>query len=170
MRHRNITTTTWTLILIGVMTATVYGDTFTDVSYADIASAPLVSDSISGNDDASNELMPGTIVFYRTSEGRYGKLQIQDYAYALTIRWHTYALDGIGTHAGGDGMLVGGTQACDLDDGSVEGWTAGTDFWWSIDAGVVRTLVPMNEATFCLPTSGVPAEATTWSDLKISFR
>lgn len=41
-------------------------------------------------DDASDTIPVGTVLFYRTSAGRYGKLLITSYGYILTMRWLTY--------------------------------------------------------------------------------
>jgi hypothetical protein len=46
--------------------------------------------AIDGSDTAANQLTPGTILVYRTSDGNYGKLQVIEYGYNLVVRWQTY--------------------------------------------------------------------------------
>jgi hypothetical protein len=50
--------------------------------------------AIDGSDTAANQLTPGTILVYRTSDGNYGKLQVIEYGYNLIIRWQTYKPSG----------------------------------------------------------------------------
>ncbi len=38
----------------------------------------------------SRRLPQGTVIAYRTNEGRYGKLRVEEYGQDLTIRWTTY--------------------------------------------------------------------------------
>ncbi len=49
--------------------------------------APII-----GNDDASNQLVPGDVFAVRTNGGNYAKVRIDGYGYDLQIEWVTYAL------------------------------------------------------------------------------
>jgi hypothetical protein len=73
--------------------------------------------AIDGSDTAANQLTPGTILVYRTSDGNYGKLQVTEYGYNFIIRWQTYKPNGQ-KQRGADRMLVKGTWTYDLDFGT----------------------------------------------------
>lgn len=60
------------------------------VTYDDLLAATYSADQIVGSNDASNQIPTGTVIFYQTSAGRYGKLVITNYAYILTMRWLTF--------------------------------------------------------------------------------
>jgi hypothetical protein len=103
---------------------------------------------IDGSDNKNNQLPAGTILLYVTDEKRYGKLQILEYGYDLTIRWVTYDKDG-GVFAKGDRLIVKGTWTYDLDYG-VEGDGGGSkaDFWWEQVDRTNRFWVGTNGAVF----------------------
>jgi hypothetical protein len=46
---------------------------------------------INGNNDASNQLVDGTVFAVLTNAGHYAKVQVINYGYDLNIRWVTYA-------------------------------------------------------------------------------
>ena len=73
--------------------------------------------AIDGSDTAANQLTPGTILVYRTSDGNYGKLQVIEYGYNLIIRWQTYKPNGRKL-MGADQMVIKGTWTYDLDFGT----------------------------------------------------
>jgi hypothetical protein len=62
------------------------------VSYADLQQLTLSSQPIDGSEGRENQLRPGTVIAYKTKNGRLGKLRIIQYGYNLVIRWTTYAL------------------------------------------------------------------------------
>ena len=45
---------------------------------------------INGNDDASNQLVNGTVFAVRTNSGHYAKVKVLEYGYNLKIQWVTY--------------------------------------------------------------------------------
>ncbi len=75
------------LVAAGLPDAASSPEGFASITLADIAAAGarLSGQSIDGSDGTS-ALAPGTFVVYRTSEGRYGKLQVLAGGYDLTIR------------------------------------------------------------------------------------
>lgn len=117
------------------------------ISFAEIKSASFSSDRINGSDNESNQILTGTIVLYRTNEGRYGKLLIKTYGYNLTLRWKTFNPDG-STYSEGDDLVIRGTWLCDLDLGKES--RASSDFWWRQVTAVERYLVPKNGAKFAI--------------------
>jgi len=108
-------------------------------------------DRIDGSDDANNQMLPGTVIVYVTSDKNYGKLKILKYGYNLTVGWTTYSPDGsIVSNAGK--TLIMGTYNYDLDYG-VQGKQHGrfkVDFWWEQVDHKIRYLVPQNGAMFAL--------------------
>jgi TIR domain len=62
------------------------------VSYADLQQLTLSSQPIDGSEGRENQLRPGTVIAYKTKQGRLGKLRIIQYGYNLVIRWTTYDL------------------------------------------------------------------------------
>jgi hypothetical protein len=60
------------------------------LSYAELEHFPYSAQKIDGSDAPDNNLRKGTVVTYRTSEGRLGKFVVESYGRNLTIRWVTY--------------------------------------------------------------------------------
>lgn len=109
----------------------------------------LTPAAINGSANSNNQLLPGRILVYQTSDGRSGKLQVVEYGYNLKIRWITYNFDG-SIYSSGENLVIRGTYSCDLDLGKESG--AKTDFWWAINNDVERFLTPQNNAVFSLYT------------------
>jgi hypothetical protein len=61
---------------------------FESVRYSEMERYPYSSEKIDASD--SNKLPRGTVVAYRTNEGRLGKFIVDEYGYNLTIRWRTF--------------------------------------------------------------------------------
>ena len=61
-----------------------------DISLKHIRAARLFDEKINGSNNDNNQIHSGTILFYRTDEKRYGKLQVLTYGYNLETRWVTY--------------------------------------------------------------------------------
>lgn len=59
-------------------------------TYEAVSTAALTSETIDGSDNSNNQLTNDTVVYGRTSAGRYTKFQVLNYGYNLTIRWKTY--------------------------------------------------------------------------------
>ena len=92
--------------------------------------------------------------YYRTNEGRYGKLEYlsKDGFKAIFIRWTTYNADG-SVYSGAQANLEVPQQAgCDLDLGTIK--EEGADFAWKYTQGYSANnpsrddLVPRNGAAF----------------------
>lgn len=115
---------------------------FDTIKLEEIKSAHLSSARINGNN-----IPASTILLYRSSEGRYGKLLIKTHGYNLTLKWRTFNLDG-SLFSKGDNLVIRGTYSCDLDLGK-ESRTS-SDFWWQQVTATERYLNPENEAKFAL--------------------
>lgn len=121
---------------------------FGSISLSDIQSASLSSAGINGNNDASNQMKTGTMIVYKTRNGKYGKLVIAEYGYNLRIKWRTYNSNGT-LASQGDNLLIRGTYSCDLEAGRETTRQTG-DFFWQQATSVIRSLTPVNGATFKL--------------------
>ena len=62
---------------------------FTSVTYTELEHFPYSSRKIDGSNLPSNQIPRGTIVAYKTNEGRLGKFIVDEYGYNLTISWVT---------------------------------------------------------------------------------
>jgi len=122
---------------------------YNDITRDDISNPQLGSDNIDGSDNPDNELLPGSVVIYRTNEGRFGKFEVQIYGYDLVINWETYNADGT-VFTSGQGLTIRGTWHCDLDLGveSPAGDYQDSDFHWVQHNSIDRELVPENDALF----------------------
>lgn len=109
-----------------------------------IVQAPLAAAAIPGS-DADNQLTPGTLVLYRTNQGRYGVLEIEAFGEDLTIGWRTYSADG-SLYSSGSGEVLEGTYTFDLDVGTMSPPAGAADLWWRLVSGSVRFLTPRNGA------------------------
>ena len=63
---------------------------FESVRWSDMERFPYSTDRIPASADNSNRIPAGTVVAYKTNEGRLGKFIVDDYGFNLTIRWRTY--------------------------------------------------------------------------------
>jgi hypothetical protein len=109
-------------------------------------------DRINGSDDANNQMPPGTVIVYVTSDKNYGKMKILQYGYNLTVGWTTYRPDGSVISNAGK-LLIQGTFSYDLDYGVQGGRQGGkfkADFWWEQVDRITRYLMPQNGAMFAL--------------------
>ena len=117
---------------------------FGAIGQDDIAQAAVSGEPFSG-DDEDNQLTPGTILLCHTSSGRFTKFLIESWGYDLGLRWTTYDADG-SLYSSGTDLLIRGTFACDLDEGSET--DADCDFRWDQYTGTERSLTPQNGARF----------------------
>ncbi len=120
---------------------------YNQITLTDIQKASLSTAKINGSNNSQNQLTPGTILVYQTSEGRYGKMQINQYGYDLSFKWLTYNPNGT-TYSSGDNLKVRGTRTCDLDLGRET--DISSDFWWQQVNSVERYLVPVRGARFAI--------------------
>ena len=63
---------------------------FESVRWSDMERFPYSAARIPANADNSNRIPAGTVVAYKTNEGRLGKFIVDEYGYNLAIRWRTY--------------------------------------------------------------------------------
>lgn len=116
-----------------------------------LSEACLRADRINGSDNASNRLRTGTVILFRTNEGRLGKLEILEYGYNLRLRCAAYNGDG-SLYRENNNLTVRGTFNADLDQ-CLEA-TASSDFFWQQATATERWLVPGSGATFWVMRSG----------------
>lgn len=122
---------------------------FDGITRTTIMGTTLTSDTIDGSNNASNMLPAGTIVVYRTKQGRYGKFRVLRYGYTLWLKIVTYADNGA-VHASADSVAIQGTWLCDLDSAKQALASLPGDFKWGIHTDTLRYLVPRNGAEFAL--------------------
>lgn len=63
---------------------------FASVTPRDLERFPYSPARINGSNEPSNQIPRGTVVAYRTNEGRLGKFIVDGYGYNLRIRWVTF--------------------------------------------------------------------------------
>ena len=147
-----------TVAILAASFMTVAESSFGDVTLDTILQATLSSYSIDGSPGSSNQIPAGSLLAYRTDEGRYGVLEIVSCGQDLVVNWRTYAIDG-SVFGSGVGLLIHGTWTCDLDRG-IEG-SASADFQWSIVTSTERYIEPRGGAQFALLTdAGIPLDNT----------
>lgn len=104
---------------------------------------------------AAGVLVSGKIILYKTSEGRFGKMEVVNVDipsnYKVTLNAVTYNLTGGGIYKSNATLEVRGTFLCDLDELAEE--TAQSeivDFQWDRDTSTDTYLEPFNSAKFSL--------------------
>jgi hypothetical protein len=64
---------------------------FDSLTFAELGHLPYSATPIDGSDvTTENDIPKGTVVAYRSKEGRLGKFVVDSYGHNLTIRWTTY--------------------------------------------------------------------------------
>jgi hypothetical protein len=63
---------------------------FESIRYSDMEHYPYSAEKIDGSDGPSSRIPAGTVVAYKTNEGRLGKFIVDEYGYNLTISWRTF--------------------------------------------------------------------------------
>lgn len=98
-----------------------------------------------------NVLLPNSILFYQTTEGRYGKLQIRGNADILTLRWKTWKEDG-SLFSEADYMETKANAYYEMNRGkkSVLDADCLSDFLLEEDESASRFLTPQCGASFAL--------------------
>lgn len=119
------------------------------------------SDVFTGPD--AQPFIPGTYFIYKTSQGRYGKMIVEQLEPSvnnkLTISWVTYR-NARSIYTSGSGLVIPGTYSCDLDlgmrptspfaDDSCTELEKDSDFYWQQKTKTTRALTPRNHALFKL--------------------
>ncbi len=118
------------------------------VSLEDIINTDKLELALDGSDNVYNEIPAGTVVVYKTNEGRFGKFLVQSIDASLLISWTTYNDDGTIFSEGAD-FFIPGTWNVDLDTGVLASDGA-NDFWWEAVDGIERYVVPLNGASFAI--------------------
>lgn len=63
---------------------------FESVKWSDMQRFPYSTEKINATEGPSNRIPAGTVVAYRTHEGRLGKFIVDNYGSDLNIRWRTF--------------------------------------------------------------------------------
>jgi ABC-type phosphonate transport system ATPase subunit len=63
---------------------------FTSITPQMLKGLTYLSTPITGNNDASNKLVPGNVFAVITNQGNYAKVKVISYGYDLQIQWVTY--------------------------------------------------------------------------------
>lgn len=101
---------------------------FQQIQIEEVLTAKLSRFKINGSSNSLNQLNPGTVLLYQTTEGHFGKMQIRGNAAVLTLRWHTWKEDGSflagedymatrpnGVYEMNQGVEVSSTEICSFD-------------------------------------------------------
>jgi uncharacterized repeat protein (TIGR02543 family) len=127
--------------------------TFDSITLADIQAVTLSNTDIDGS-DANNQIPAGTIVVYKTKNGRYGKFLVDTWGHDLVLNWVTYNLANDGTvFSSGSNLTILGTWDADLDNGvEINGGTDAIngDFFWWIHSSTERAIEPEHGAMFAV--------------------
>jgi len=137
----------WAAVAVFSVFLITCGQSFSEITLSDVAAMTLSAEPINSSDNAMNWIPTGTILMYRTDEGRYGVMEIAVYGQDLTLNWRTYNATG-SVHSSGNGLAVHASYSCDLDRG-VEG-AFSADFQWHLVTGIERYLEPSNGAAFAV--------------------
>jgi hypothetical protein len=128
-------------------------DSFFDITLSDVmAKAGSFSESSLDAIQGDPILPEGTILFFQTSDGRFGKMEITHYDFddnhKMSFRFVTYESDNSGhIFAGSDVATVKGTYKFNLDANQEE-IVPMPDFWWDRVIDDYTVFVPKNGATF----------------------
>lgn len=74
----------------GATAASIGAGNFEAVSSQNLREQQYSTTPLNGSNDASNSLLPGTIIGIKTKSGHYAKMRINSYGYDLDIAWVTY--------------------------------------------------------------------------------
>jgi len=140
---------------------------YDSTNYTSLQAVSLSGTSIEGSNNGNNRIPTGTVLAYKTKQGRYGKMQILTYGYDLNIAYTTYASDG-SVYTSGT-MIIHGTWSADLDAGTETTSGSSADFFWEQVDGTVRYLVPQNGALFAVIGNGVACGTTPTSQTITGF-
>ena len=121
---------------------------FDAISMETIISQDLSNTAINGNDDETNLLIPGTIILYKTNQGRFGKLMIKTYGYNLTVQFLTYDYDGSIIYSESD-YFLNGTGSIDLDIGLQDPFD-NKDIFWQQLTDIDRQFTPLDDVAIAL--------------------
>ena len=66
------------------------GRDFESIRWSEMEHFPYSTEKIRADNNHSNQIPRGTVVAYKTNEGRLGKFVVDEYGENLTMRWRTY--------------------------------------------------------------------------------
>jgi hypothetical protein len=66
---------------------------YASLSFVDLQRLKYSPQRIDGSKATSNQIPQGTVVAFRTKEGRLGKFRVEEYGYNLVISWVTYSAE-----------------------------------------------------------------------------
>jgi len=128
-------------------------DVFSSVDFNTVKDLTYSLTQLKGG-NAVNDLPVGRLVYYKTTDGRYGVFEVQQLDPAinndLMIRWNTWNAGG-GWYSGGEGLVIHGTWMCDLDLGAETVSIPPADFQWNIVTSSERYIEAISGAGFYLP-------------------
>jgi hypothetical protein len=115
---------------------------------------------INGSANTDNQLQTGTVLLYKTNDGRFGKMEILEYGYNIRFRCQTYAPNG-STFRQNSNLTIRGTWSCDLDK-AIES-NVKSDFLWQQMTSTERQLMPKNGAKFWVLCPG--KQDSIWAEI-----
>ena len=126
-------------------------DAFSSVSFATVKAkeASFTTDYILVSDANGEVLKPGSIIFYHTTGGNYGKMIIRNTGFSTN---HSLVFDMVTYNPQGtvvksvNGLTIAIGALCDLDLGIQLNADGTQSFYWSSQSG--DTLTPDGTATF----------------------
>ena len=124
---------------------------YQQIELEDIDISSLSRALINAGSHAENQLKAGTIMVYKTDEGRYGKLQIRGNDVMVSFRRLTWDKDG-SVFSELDYSVCRNNAFFDLDSDEWESSasTLPADFYMEIPAAGQRWLIPKNGAVFAI--------------------
>jgi hypothetical protein len=120
---------------------------FNSIKISDIREVFLSSNRINASNNQNNVLTPGTILLYRTNEGKFGKLLILEYGDILKFKYCTYTDSG-SIFTLSDSLSAKLGLYYDLDLGQINENNA--DFWYQNTDSVERYFTPTKGAKFTI--------------------
>jgi serine/threonine protein kinase/formylglycine-generating enzyme required for sulfatase activity len=146
----------------------IVGKAFDAITLADIVKAQdlMKIDQINASD--GRVLTVGTVLIYRTCEGRFGRARVEAPApfksdVTLFLSWNTFESDG-STRSSGRSFELRRLYAIDLDDGRLANLNDGADLHWGLQSADSPYLAPVrrNSAAIAIVPSAsfVPVGTT----------
>jgi hypothetical protein len=129
---------------------------FDQVTHATLQTLTYGTVPIPGNDDATNQLVDGTVFAVLTNAGNYAKVQVLAYGYNMTVRWVTYGV--------GPRYRVLGTGYTEPEDIAVSANDV-TAYVTERSGNLLRvSLSSANRASATVLASGMTAPHQIWLD------
>ncbi len=111
-------------------------------------------------EDGSTIFTPTTIIVFKTNQGRYGKLYVEQSGETLILTWlHVFTSDGA-MYIGKSSLGIRNLSKFDLDEGTETQVSAYSDFQWEYLNGKGR-LIPLSGAVFYVIPESLPQPVIT---------